>query len=211
MQQNDESEIEKAILHLGRMGCSGTEEEFTRWLLHKGISTEPDRVKYVLEALVQKGSFQRSGFSSHIFSFAGKVVFPAKVEYFVPGKISLYPVPYIRSQIEAFLRNKTADERIIADILTASTEAIENAIKYNSSENEPIRITYGANQGIFSIQIVNRTIGMEIEHDIRRGKFDPATTLMRGMLVIMKLFDSYEISITENNGLVTFYAEKKLA
>ena len=51
---------------------------------------------------------------------------------------------------------------------------------------------------------------IEPEDDIEAGKYDGSITLMRGMMVMVKLFDDVDIDISEDEGLAIFKATTEL-
>jgi anti-sigma regulatory factor (Ser/Thr protein kinase) len=110
--------------------------------------------------------------------------------------------------MEAFLRSQgTADETLM-DISIATTEAMENAVKY--SDHSPIEVSYSVENGVFHIMIKNRLSEVRLEKDIEAGKYTSTTTLMRGMMVMVKLFDEMDIEILEEEKLAVFQAHKRI-
>jgi hypothetical protein len=51
---------------------------------------------------------------------------------------------------------------------------------------------------------------VRLEKDIEAGKYTSTTTLMRGMMVMVKLFDEMDIEILEEEKLAVFQAHKRI-
>jgi anti-sigma regulatory factor (Ser/Thr protein kinase) len=98
---------------------------------------------------------------------------------------------------------------MIYDIVIASIEATENAVKYSSEDK--IYVKYFIENYTFYIEIQNRYKIPEIQKDIENGKYNSSITLMRGMLVMSKLFDEMDINLIEDKKLAIFQAKKLIS
>ena len=128
----------------------------------------------------------------------------------IPGLICVADVvSMVREKLENFLHIHEVDEMQIDFLLMGVTEAIENAIKYGS-DNTPIQICYSLENKRFCVEMINEARPVSPERDIEAGKYSPGGTLMRGMLVMEKVFDTVGIDLEEKTGTVVFSAIKSL-
>ncbi len=198
---------ENILLDLGRRGCQGTSKDFSAWV-HFAAGSADDGVPAALDALVAAGKFKKHPEVSDEYMLAGELTFAASVEYSVSGELKQSPIQMVRSCMEAFLRAHGTSEDTLIDISIATTEAMENAVKY--SDHSPIDVSYQIKDGNFYITIKNRLSEVRLEKDIEAGKYTSTTTLMRGMMVMVKLFDEMDIEIREEEKLAVFQAHKKI-
>ena len=58
--------------------------------------------------------------------------------------------------------------------------------------------------------MVNKIKEFDLQTEIDRGKYSSSITLMRGVLVMEKLFDKFDLILLDNNTQAMVQAEKKL-
>lgn len=201
--------ILNAIRKLGKTGCQGNPKDYQIWLeVYENLKAGEEEVENILTGLTDSGEFVRDEEINTEFRIAEAVRFPDKVEYTVSGSIESSTLQLVRSRIEAFLKHHKSSPEKIIDINIATVEALENAIKY--SDHNDILVTYELRDMTFHIQIINHLGKNSVEQDIKEGKYDGSTTLMRGMMVMIKLFDEVDISISEDKGTATLTAVRKI-
>lgn len=193
------------LLDLGKAGCQGNASDFACWARFCGAPGADGGVQSVLDTLVGQGKFRHADAE---YLFAGPLAFPPKVEYMVSGLLQEAPIQMVRSRLDSFLRFHRASEDEVIDVSIATTEAMENAVKY--SDHQPINVGYWIDGHTFHIKIVNTLREVKPEADIEAGKYSSSYTLMRGMMVMVKLFDDVNIDISEEKNEAVFSAHKKL-
>jgi anti-sigma regulatory factor (Ser/Thr protein kinase) len=202
------STLEQTILDLAGRGCQGTVKDFTSWAAFLTGAADPVEVERALDACVASGKLRQHQDIPLEFHSTSDLTFPIRVEYSVSGEVTAGPIQMVRSCMEAFLRFHGASEENVMDISIATTEAMENAVKY--SDHSPIRVSYWIENRVFHITITNRLSDVRLEQDIADGKYTSTTTLMRGMMVMVKLFDEMDIQIREDEKIAVFAAHKAL-
>ncbi|EMY79185.1 histidine kinase-like ATPase domain protein [Leptospira weilii serovar Ranarum str. ICFT] len=213
-------EIEKQIRSMLSQGLTGTVNDFFAWIrmdtLRK-FKDEPDIENFIvgkiLEGFVESGYAKRNKFNSKEFhihpdSIQGKKN-PPKDRYVLLGKIAYQPMQYVRSRFEFFLKNQGTPDDIVIDLCIGVLEAVENAVKYGDGTEVEVEYSIDRSQTLF-IQIINNVKELNLEQDIARGKFSSTATLMRGMMVMQKLFDELDLEILEDKKQAQFNAKKKL-
>lgn len=199
-----------ALLKLGKSGLYGTVHDFTRWLNYMyQILANDDEVKNSLDALLENGQFSRNVDFPDDYISENIDAFPDAYSFTCPRKLQNSPIQFFRSRLLSFLKQKnrvTEEEKI--DIVIAAVEAIENAVKYSASGEVVVRFEMKPDQ--FQIEIENDVASAEPNHDIEIGKYDSSRTLMRGMMVMGRLFDEMDIVIDDHNR-ATLIAAKKLS
>jgi anti-sigma regulatory factor (Ser/Thr protein kinase) len=197
------------LVELGNAGCQGNSKDFESWLKYVcKVEASAVRIESALASLVEVGAFRAHPDVPGEFLAAQAPRFGASIQYEVSGVLTDAPIQMVRSRLEAFLRFHGASESDIIDLSIATTEAIENAVKY--SDHTVILVEYEISAGEFRIRIVNPIKEAAPEQDIEAGKYSSATTLMRGMMVMVKLFDAVDLDISEERRRVTFSATRKL-
>ncbi len=196
----------ECLLDLGRAGCQGNASDFSCWARFSGAAGAENSAESILNTLVDQGKFRHADGE---YLFSGPLSFPAKVEYRVSGLLQEAPIQMVRSCLDSFLRFHRASEDEVIDVSIATTEAMENAVKY--SDHQPINVGYWIDGHTFHIKIVNTLREVKPEADIEAGKYSSSYTLMRGMMVMVKLFDDVNIDISEEKNEAVFSAHKKLA
>lgn len=188
-------------------GLTGTANDFFAWIRMETLrkfKDEPDIenfvVKNILESFIDSGYAKRNDFNSKEFhihpdQIRGKK-FPSKDRYILLGKIAYQPMQYVRSRFEFFLKNQKTPEDIITDICIGALEAVENAVKYGDGTEVEVEYSIDCSSTL-CIKITNNLKELNLEQDIERGKFSSTATLMRGMMVMQKLFDELDLEIIE--------------
>lgn len=195
-------------MDLAGRGCQGTVKDFASWAAFQAGAADPVDVERILNQCAAAGKLRRHQDIPREFHANGPLQFGARVEYTVSGEVAAGPIQMVRSCMEAFLRFHGASEDTVMDISIATTEAMENAVKY--SDHSPISVSYWINDGVFFISITNRLSDVRLEQDIADGKYTSTTTLMRGMMVMVKLFDEMDIQIREEEKIAVFSAHKSI-
>lgn len=200
-------DIKEEIIKLGNTGCQGNVEDFCLWIeFYEGTVVTFGAVTRVLTEMVRDKLWKIHPEIQTEFYSAGAMSFNESVQYYVPGDKDLSPIQLVRSRLESFLKfNKIKNEQII-DLSIATTEAIENAVKYTNDRK--IFVEYSISGDNFRVKIINNLTKILPENDIRLGKYTSSITLMRGMMVMEKLFDDLDIDISEENKKAIFTAEK---
>ncbi|TGK34664.1 ATP-binding protein [Leptospira gomenensis] len=214
-------EIEKQIQSMLSQGLTGAAADFFAWIRMETLrkfKDEPDvetsTITEILESLSASGyakqsKFNQKEFHIHPDQIAGKK-FPAKDNYVLLGKIEFQSMQYVRSRLEFFLKSQDTPEEIVMDLCIGTLEAVENAVKYGDGTEVEVEYSIDRSQ-IFSIKMVNNLKELNLEQDIERGKFSSTATLMRGMMVMQKLFDELDLEILEGRKQAQFTAKKKIS
>jgi anti-sigma regulatory factor (Ser/Thr protein kinase) len=201
------SAIENALKELGRSGCYGNPQDFLAWIRAKGMSDlTAENFTEVFNNLVKAGIFQKSENLILSYRFTATLSFPDYVEYNVSSLYEHFPIQFARTRLESFLSYHRIDPEEIILLLIGGTEAFENAIKYNSGKYYSVR--YWLENKIFRMIVENDMTFVTVEENIASGKFDIATTLMRGLLVMNKIFDTMDLNFTQNNKHAVLTVEK---
>ncbi|MDV6235878.1 ATP-binding protein [Leptospira ellisii] len=214
-------EIEKQIQSMLSQGLTGATGDFFAWIRMETLrkfkdepGVENSAVAEILESLTASGYAKQSKFNQKEFHIhpdliAGKK-FPAKDHYVLLGKIEFQPMQYVRSRLEFFLKSQDTPEEIVMDLCIGTLEAVENAVKYGDGTEVEVEYSIDRNQTL-SIKMVNNLKELNLEQDIERGKFSSTATLMRGMMVMQKLFDELDLEILEGRKQAQFTAKKKIS
>ncbi len=215
-----QKELEKELKTLLSAGLSGNADDFYHWVrmeIQKKFKDEPklscEQVVNFLESLKQAGDLVPGRFDSREYYLAKGSGLEAKPvtqdSYTILGSLQYSPLQYVKSRLEYFLhRNKVAEEEII-DISIATMEAVENAVKYG--DGNAIEVSYAIDASkTFTISLVNTIRDFNLEDDIRRGKFSSTATLMRGMMVMQKLFNYVDLDIIDEKRQARFTASRRL-
>lgn len=200
----------EAIKNLCASGCQGNSEDFSSWVAFE-IQTNPTpaEIESALAQLESLGEIAKHGEIQGEFRLAGDPDLPATVSYKVSGDIKNSPIQLVRSRLDAFLRKHRINEEIIIDLSIGTTEAMEDAVKY--SDHEQIEVSYEITpERVFNIKIVNSLDEIAPEKDIASGKYSGTATLMRGMMIMVKLFDEMDIDIKDEENVAVFTATRQL-
>ncbi len=204
------SELKDKVLELGRTGACGSSNDFLSWLRDSGIIVEPVILHSALESLESESKIRKKTVAPYDYVMQEDLQFSNYISYSVSSEKKMSPVQLVRSRLDAFLRYNNVTEVKIIDIIVATTEALENAVKYSMPDSR-ILINYTINDIFFNIQITNRVFPRDVIEDIRNGKYgEDSKTLMRGMLVMQKLFTTMDLNYDEENNIVDFKATLNL-
>lgn len=202
------TDLKAELAKLARTGCQGNAADFTAWLKFAGVSgVSTTEVSSALADLEGEGLLKKHPeFTKEYLSTKPDPV-GTKVSYSVSSNLEDSPIQMVRSRLDYFLDCHNAPESLVIDMTIAVTEAMENAVKYSSGGN--IDITYHITDGVFNIRVVNQIAEASPQDDIESGKYSSSVTLMRGMMVMVKLFDEMDIDIQEEKGAAVFTGSKK--
>ncbi|MBK8396766.1 MAG: ATP-binding protein [Leptospiraceae bacterium] len=213
--------LEKLLVDILADGLTGTVKDYCAWLSMEGLlkyseSLEADsvRVKAVLDALKTKGyaiegKFDKSEYCISTTALQRRVDFLSD-SYSLYGEAKFSPIQYVRSRQEYFLEYNYVNEEDIMDISIATIEAIENAVKYGDGNMVHIDYLIDTNR-VMKLNIINNIKEFDLSNEIERGKYSSNTTLMRGIMVMQKLFNHLELQIIDDKKQAHLYSEKKLS
>lgn len=213
-------EIEARIRELLANGVTGNSQDFLSWIRMdtiRRLREEPvypsEWVLKILDDLVASKDAAKGKLDPREYTLSPDSPLrkkpSKKEEYLILGKTEFQPMQYVRSRMESFLRNNKVDEDLIVDLTIGSIEAVENAVKYGDGGS--VEVSYSIErENLFKIRLVNNLRELNLEEDIERGKFSSTATLMRGMMVMQKLFDKMDLEILEDKRQALFMAEKIL-
>lgn len=200
-------DLQEALKRLGDSGLYGTAYDFSRWLrFREKVDADEEQVRAALDALIAEGRFERHADYLDDYVSTQVVRLPDSFSFECPRELSDSPIQFFRSLLLVFLRQKQVDAELEVDIVIASVEAIENAVKYSSAGD--ISVKFELVSGEFRLEVVNYVKPAEPDDDIVGGKYDSSRTLMRGMMVMSRLFDEIDIDIEDTIGRATFRARK---
>ncbi|MCS7204325.1 MAG: ATP-binding protein [Leptospiraceae bacterium] len=209
LEQASLNKIENRILYMGKLGLFGTLKEFYCWYQYLFNEAVPMRTFLkIFMKLIKSKVFINYDNLKHEYIYNSEILFGNSVEFTFPIDLKCSPIQFVRSRMISFLKSHKVQEELLYDIIIASTEAVENAVKYSS--HDEIYIKYYIENKTFYVEIRNHYEIPEIQKDIKRGKYDSSLTLMRGMLVMSKLFDEIDFDRIEDKKIAIFRASKKL-
>ena len=199
-----------ALRELVQSGCWGNHRDFVSWLRFEyNLDSSESETLEALNQLVSDGLLEKHVSISEEFVLSSLKNAKPITRYRVSGFLQDSPIQMVRSRLETYFRLNSVREEMIVDMSIATTEAMENAVKYN--DHNPIEINYSIENGDFRIEIRNGLREVQIERDIEMGKYNSSLTLMRGMMVMSKLFDDLDIDIKDSENLAVFTARKKVS
>jgi anti-sigma regulatory factor (Ser/Thr protein kinase) len=206
-----QNKLETQIIQMGKEGLFGNIKEFYFWNIFLFNSYDLSYKEFTKEfhQLIKNNVFINNQNLKNEYKYNLEMKFSRFVEYFAPSNLNYSPIQYVRSRLLSFLNYHKVDEEIIYDIVIASIEATENAVKYSSEDK--IYVKYFIENYTFYIEIQNKYKIPEIQKDIENGKYNSSITLMRGMLVMSKLFDEMDINLIEDKKLAIFQAKKLIS
>jgi len=206
-----QNNLETQIIQMGKEGLFGNIKEFYFWNIFLFNSYDLSYKEFTKEfhQLIKNNVFINNQNLKNEYKYNLEMKFSRFVEYFAPSNLNYSPIQYVRSRLLSFLNYHKVDEEIIYDIVIASIEATENAVKYSSEDK--IYVKYFIENYTFYIEIQNKYKIPEIQKDIENGKYNSSITLMRGMLVMSKLFDEMDINLIEDKKLAIFQAKKLIS
>ncbi|MCB1165389.1 MAG: ATP-binding protein [Leptospiraceae bacterium] len=202
-------ELINALRTLVRSGCWGNQKDFAAWLRFEySMPVEESELRSGLSQMVSENLLKPHSTLTDDYVLASLDNTQPITRYRVSGFLADSPIQMVRARLEVFLRLHGVSDEVIVDMSIATTEAMENAVKYN--DHNPIEILYSLEGGEFRIEIRNGLREVEIERDIEAGKYNSSLTLMRGMMVMSKLFDELDIDIKDAENVAIFTARKKV-
>lgn len=221
MAQYLESKVQNDIKSLLIKGLTGTVQDFLCWLnMYYDIQGQPkvpvtaEAIKFLLDEYLSSGVSSPGEFDPREYTLSKKSPFYpdqlSKDEFVVLGAHEYSPIQYVRSRLEFFLKVNSAQEEDIMDISIAAIEAVENAVKYGDGKKIEVSFEVGSDK-LFVINMINTIKEFDLENEIERGKFSPNRTLMRGVMVMQKLFDEINLSVIDQKQQAHLKAIKKLS
>ena len=216
------SEIEKWLQMLDWVGKLPWISAFKKWEKRKKEIQLPKNLPKNLHPFIARIFFQweEKGWVERIPP-QGKFywrnpkdwIFYGKKEdfFFTAKELPYYPIGYAMGRIESFLSLWKVEKALLQDILIASMEAIENAVKYSSSS--PLIFFQKVEEEkslYYQIEIYNPVSPVNVDEEIRRGKFSSAASLMRGIFITSKIFDEMDVDRNDKEGYVKFWGKKKI-
>ncbi len=214
------TELEKEIKTLFSNGLSGNVNDFYSWVFmetQRKFKDAPDTtiegVISVLDALCNEGLIATNPIDPREYSITDSSPIKRKMgtseTFVILGALHFNPMQYVRARLSYFLKRNGIDEEMSMDLCIATVEAVENAAKYGDGGG--VEVTFQIDkQKVFNIEMINTVKDFNLEDDIQRGKFSSTATLMRGMMVMQKLFDSVDLEITDNRKQAILKATRKL-
>jgi anti-sigma regulatory factor (Ser/Thr protein kinase) len=130
-----------------------------------------------------------------------------KDSYEIFGAFEFSPIQYVRSRLESFLKVNNVVEDDLVDVSIATIEAIENAAKYGDGNS--VFVSCQIIDKKLELQIINKIKDVDLETELLK-KYTSATTLMKGVMVMQKLFNHVDLQILEETQQAKLYAEKIL-
>jgi anti-sigma regulatory factor (Ser/Thr protein kinase) len=213
-------ELETELTSLLQAGVAGNVQDFMSWVRmeiqkkfkDEAILSEKD-VANSLEKWKSEGHIVSGQFDAREYFLSKDSKFLKKPQtndsYKILGRLDYSPLQYVKTRLENFLRrNQVAEEEII-DIAIATIEAVENAVKYG--DGGLVEVDYSIDRSkMLNISLLNTIKDFDLEDDIKRGKFSSTATLMRGMMVMQKLFHQVDLEILDDRKQASFKASRQL-
>jgi anti-sigma regulatory factor (Ser/Thr protein kinase) len=131
-----------------------------------------------------------------------------KDSYEIYGAFEFSPIQYVRSRLESFLKINNVGEDDLVDVSIATIEAIENAAKYGDGNS--VFVSCNIQNKKLELEIINKIKDVDLETELLK-KYTSATTLMKGVMVMQKLFNHVDLQILEETQQAKLYAEKLFA
>jgi anti-sigma regulatory factor (Ser/Thr protein kinase) len=215
-----ESEIREILKEILGWGVSGSAKDFVSWtLMYLRQKNRPkqeitkESIAAILEDLKKESIAAPGEFDPSEYQISKEQI-PQREgwredTYMVYGNHVYSPIQYVRSRLEFFLKQNGADEEDVMDISIATIEAIENTVKYGDG-NEVYVDNIIDESKKFKISIVNTVKEFQLENEIERGKYSSGATLMRGIMVMQKLFNDLNLEILDDTRQAKLTAEKNL-
>lgn len=212
--------LEKLLRDILAEGLTGTIKDYCAWISLEGvlkyneeISISDTKVRDILDSLKATGYAVEGRFDKSEYCISPNAL-PRRVDFLsdsfsVYGDAKYSPIQYVRSRQEYFLEYNYVNEDDIMDISIATIEAIENAVKYGDGNIVHIDYLIDSTR-TFKLNIINNIKEFDLTNEIERGKYSSNTTLMRGIMVMQKLFNHLELQIIDDKKQAHLYAEKKL-
>ena len=109
------------------------------------------------------------------------------------------PIYFFVAKIKNWFRLNEVDERQILEASIAITEAIENAVKY--SDGNPVIVNHSFIDKTYTFLISNSV--KEISDDATQEELKKKDSLMRGVLIMSKLLDEFNLDRDNAKNIVT--------
>lgn len=212
--------LEKEIRLLAGAGVSGRKSDFRCWIemeVRKRTREIPEFSDEELDDVIQ--SMKQNNLLENNPENSEELRIPETSElakraaisdsFEILGEIQYSPMHYVKSRIEYFLKKHSVAEDTIIDISIGAVEAMENAVKYGDGGAVKISVNLDRKRN-FTLEMTNAIGVVDLAGDIKRGKFSVNTTLMRGMMVMQKLFDSVDLDILEDSNTARLLAKKNV-
>ena len=216
---NSNEELENLLINILKIGVTGTYKDYCSWLklnqklnLNQDTNFDPELVLNTLNHLKEKGIAIEGKFDKKEFRISDSYFLTAPLledKFYVLGGAEFSPIQYVRSRQEYFLEINNVLEEDIIDISIATIEAIENAVKYGDGKIVELEQKIDSNRN-YKINIINNIKEFDLTDEIERGKYSSNITLMRGVMIMQKLFNHLDIQIIDEKKQAHLYAEKKL-
>lgn len=214
------TELETEIKALFSSGVSGNAKDFFSWVQMEVFRKFKDlpnctleNVQSFVDHLVSTGDVATNPHDAREYLLAEKSTLIRKIgtteKFTILGALNYNPMQYVRARLDHFLSRNGVIEDIRMDLCIATVEAVENAAKYGDGLNVDIIFSIDKSK-VFTLEMTNTVKDFNLEDDILRGKFSSTATLMRGMMVMQKLFDSVDLDIIDNRKQAYLKAQRKL-
>ena len=146
------------------------------------LRTDHDRKKFMLSDL-------------SLASFGGK---NHQETIFVSNILTHQVVYFFRTKVKNWLKLEKISDADAMKICIVVTEAIENAMKY--SDQFPIAIEHSLQNGMYELAIYNSV--EKNSKELLEDVFTKGASLMRGILIMMKTLDEFDIDRDDKKNLV---------
>ncbi len=217
----DEKEIEHTLIQILQDGTTGGLTDFISWImlykkqfLNQEVQIDSNIVKLKLESLKSSGFAEAGKFDPKEFTISSnelqKKKIPSIDKFKILGIGKYSPIQYARSRQENFLNLNKAIEEDATDISIATIEAVENSVKYGDGKTVIFEQEIDSER-IYKLKIINGIKEFDLSDEIERGKYSSNITLMRGVMIMEKLFHKLDLQIKNDLNEVHLYAEKKLS
>ncbi len=127
---------------------------------------------------------------------------------FIARESVYHPIYFLRSKISSACNFLKLKQQYKMEILIAITEAIENAIKYSDTDPIIIEHLFDKEQSQYSIKMINSIRKENMDKVSDEEKFSQNTSLMKGVFVMHKLFDVFNVDHNSEENLVTIKGTK---
>lgn len=217
------TEIEGVLKKLLSFGLVGSGKDFYNWILMEyniNSKTLPSEIKEIdiiniLDTFKEKSYATPGDFDPSEYMISPNAPFfkklPTDDKYFILGKSTFSPIQYVRSRQISFLNQNNVNQEDIEEISIATIEAVENSVKYGDGDKVEITNTIDISNN-FKLTMQNKIKEFDLQSEIDRGKYSTSNsiTLMRGVMVMEKLFDKFQLELLDNSTQALVIAEKKL-
>jgi len=215
-----QAELEKEIKTLFSSGVSGNAKDFFSWVQMEVFrkfkdvpNTTLENVQSYIDHLVNLGDVITNSLDAREYLLPEKSSLIRKIgpteKFVILGALKYNPMQYVRARLDFFLKMNGVADDLRMDLCIAMVEAVENAAKYGDGLNVEVSFIIDKSK-VFTLEMINTVKDFDLEDDILRGKFSSTATLMRGMMVMQKLFDSVDLDIIDNRKQAYLKATRKI-